>query len=101
MTDQIEANYSVSLYDILDQCSNEELAPIVDFLVGSPFTYLKHARAYLRYRPDHGAYRDQIADEIYRLGLFLGGVDKFASGQMAWGVRFFAPRSSLLWRAAR
>lgn len=82
MTDQIEASDSVSLYDILDQCSNEELAPIVDFLVGSPFSYLKHARAYLRCQPDHGAYRDQIADEIYRLGLFL--TEGFApTGSMA------------------
>lgn len=71
MTDQMDEKYSASLYEILDQCSNEDLAPIVDCLVGSPFSYLKHARAYLLYQPDHGAYRDQIADEIYRLGFFL------------------------------
>lgn len=83
MTDRVKEKYSVSLYDILDHCSNDELAPIVDSLVGSPFSYLKHARAYLRFQPDHGAYRDQIAEEIYRLGLFLTESFSAQAGSMA------------------
>lgn len=79
----MNAKYSVTLYDILDQCSNEELAPIVDCLVGSSCSYLKHARAYLLNKPDHSAYRDQIADEIYRLGLFLTASFSSPSGSMA------------------
>ena len=83
VTDQINLNHSISLYDILDQCSNEELAPIVEFLVDSPFSYLKHARSYLRHQPDHSIYRDQIADDIYRLGFFLTESFSTQTGSMA------------------
>ena len=79
----VKKKYLISLYEVLDQCSNEELSPIVEFLIGSPFSYLKHARAYLRYQPDHGAYRDQIADEIYRLGFFLTESFSSQTGSMA------------------
>lgn len=83
MIDLLEEKYSISLYDVLDLCSNEELTPIVDLLVSSPFSYLKHSRAYLRYQPDHSAYRDQIADEIYRLALFLTENFSAQAGSMA------------------
>lgn len=83
MTDQSEEKFAISLYDILDQCSNEELASIVELLVDSPFSYLKHTRAYLRHQPDHSTYRDQIADEIYRLALFLTESFSAQAGSMA------------------
>ena len=71
MIDQAATEGSYELYDILDHANNDELAPVVDRLIASPFSYLKHARAYLRHKSNHGSYRDQIADDIYRLGFWL------------------------------
>ncbi|MDE1918049.1 MAG: hypothetical protein KGJ57_19270 [Sphingomonadales bacterium] len=71
MTIQAVTGSACDLYDILDQATNNDLAPIVGLLIGSPFSYLRHARAYLRHKPDHGSYRDQIADDLYRLGFWL------------------------------
>jgi hypothetical protein len=71
MTDQIAADTDGEIYDVLDQAVDEELAPIVTILVNSPYSYLRYARAYQRYNPNHSAYRDQISDEICRLGLFV------------------------------
>ncbi|GAO55235.1 hypothetical protein [Novosphingobium sp. MD-1] len=82
MTDQAANECSCDLYDVLDHANNDELAPIVNLLIDSPFSYLKHARAYLRYSPDHGRYRDQIADDIYRLGFWLSAGLTTPSGSM-------------------
>lgn len=86
MTDQITAETDGEIYDVLDQATDKELAPIVKILVDSPFSYLRYARAYQRHNPEHSIYRDQIADEICRLGIFL------ASGSMAVSGTMTGPR---------
>jgi hypothetical protein len=82
VTDQIAAAIGGEIYDVLDQATNHELSPIVKNLVDSPFSYLKYTRAYQRYHPDHSVYRDQIADEICRLGLFLTAGSMAVAGTM-------------------
>ncbi|WP_158932677.1 hypothetical protein [Acidisphaera sp. S103] len=61
------------LYDILESCTNDELAPIVDILVKTPISVLKINRAFERHHPDHVRYADQVGDEIYRLSLMALG----------------------------
>ncbi len=82
MTDQIAGAINGEIYDILDQATNDELAPVVKILVDSPFSYLRYARTYQRYNPDHSIYRDHIADEICRLGLFLTAGSMAVAGTM-------------------
>jgi hypothetical protein len=52
-------------------------------LVTSPYTYLKYSRAYQRYNPNHSVYRDQIAEEICRLGLFVTASSTAATGTLS------------------
>ena len=69
MAEEPKAAESSDLYDILDGCNDEELAPIVELLVGSNASVLGITRAYERHQPRHARYADRIADEIYRLAL--------------------------------
>lgn len=57
------------LYDLLEACTNDELAPIVEALTKSGASTLRISRTFERHSPDHHQYTDQIGDEIYRLSL--------------------------------
>lgn len=59
------------LYIIFEDCTNDELSPIVNILSSLPKSKLKFTRAYERHYPDHSKYAEQIGDEIYRLGFEL------------------------------
>lgn len=76
MSDAREAELCSDLYKILEACTNEEIAPIVEVLINSPVSILKIGRAFERHAPDHGQYTDQIGDEVYRLALMALGHDK-------------------------
>ena len=82
MTSQAAEGIDGEIYDVLDQATNEELDPIVELLVASPFSYLRYARTYQRHNPDHSVYREQIADEVCRLGLFLTAGSMATAGTM-------------------
>lgn len=57
------------IYDILERCTNDEIAPIVNVLVNSPASVFELTRAFEHHAPDHEKYVDQIGDEVYRLAL--------------------------------
>jgi hypothetical protein len=76
MSDVREVKLCSDLYDILEACTKEEIAPIVDVLVKSPVSVLQIGRAFERHTPDHTRYADQIGDEVYRLALMALGHDK-------------------------
>lgn len=61
------------LYNILEACTNEEIAPVVEVLINSPESFLKISRAFERQAPNHRQYTDQIGDEVYRLALVALG----------------------------
>lgn len=69
MTQLQDNDLCSDLYDVLANCTNEELDPIVDVLGQSQQSVLKISRAFEKYFPDHTHYADRIGDEIYRLGL--------------------------------
>ncbi|EKU75856.1 hypothetical protein [Sphingobium yanoikuyae] len=69
MSESGSAELCSDIYDILERCTNDEIAPIVNMLVASPASAFKLTRAFERYAPDHGKYADQIGDEVYRLAL--------------------------------
>ncbi|KXV69840.1 hypothetical protein AD951_04890 [Acetobacter malorum] len=69
MTQLQDNDLCSDLYDVLENCTNEELDPIVDVLGQSQQSVLKISRAFEKYFPDHTHYADRIGDEIYRLGL--------------------------------
>jgi hypothetical protein len=73
MNDIVEAELCSDLYDLLEACTNEELAPIVNRLMNSSVSVLKISRAIERHYPDHVQYTDQVGDEIYRLSLIVLG----------------------------
>ena len=58
---------NTELYDLLEACTNDELAPIVEALTKSGASTLKISRFFERHSPDHLQYIDQIGDELYRL----------------------------------
>ncbi|EQB10880.1 hypothetical protein [Sphingobium lactosutens] len=64
-----DAKLCSDIYDILERCTNDEIAPIVNVLVNSSASALKLTRAFERHAPDHGKYADHIGDEVYRLAL--------------------------------
>lgn len=68
-----EIDLCSDLYDVLENCTNEELDPIVDILRQSQQSVLKISRVFELYFPDHTRYVDRIGDEIYRLGLLALG----------------------------
>lgn len=96
MTDQIAAETDGEIYDVLDQAMDEELAPIVKILVDSPHSYLRYARAYQRHNPNHSVYRDQIADEICRLGLFVTAGSTAATGVITSSRTSYAALAALV-----
>ncbi|KAA8383757.1 hypothetical protein FOH24_17240 [Acetobacter tropicalis] len=69
MTQLQDMDLCSDLYDVLENCTNEELDPIVDVLRQSQQSVLKISRAFENYFPDHMHYAGRIGDEIYRLGL--------------------------------
>lgn len=71
MTEAIKKVLADDLYVILEASNNEELAPIVRVLEGSPVSNLKFMREYTRHSPDHLKYGGQVGDEIYRFGFEL------------------------------
>ncbi|MBB2197175.1 MAG: hypothetical protein ABF479_15565 [Gluconacetobacter sp.] len=73
MTQLQDVDLCSDLYDVLENCTNEELDPIVDVLGQSQQSVLKISRVFERYFPDHTNYADRIGDEIYRLGLVALG----------------------------
>lgn len=56
--------------DFLDECSNEELAPLVQFIVdkGGWTESLTNDPAYKKYHPDHRKYLPKIKNEILDFG---------------------------------
>ncbi len=69
MIDQPKEIGSSEIYDVLDRCDEDELAPLVELLVGSPASVLSLSRTYELHQPRHSMYSDRIGDEIYRLAL--------------------------------
>lgn len=86
MTPVTAADRKLEIHDIVDFATSDELSPIVKILVATPFSYLLHYRAYQDHRPDHVAYREQIADEICRLAMFV------TAGSMALAGTMVGPR---------
>ena len=56
--------------DFLDECTNEELAPLVKFIVdeGSETEMLTVDEGYQKYKPDHHKYLEKIKNEILDFG---------------------------------
>lgn len=74
MSDVREAGLCSEIYDILEACTDDEIAPIVEVLVQSPASALRIVRAFERHAPNHHSYTDQIGDEVYRLALLSMGL---------------------------
>jgi len=73
MTDLPEVEKRDEIFDLLEACSNEELAPLVDVLTSAPGGLLKISRSFERHNPNHTQYTDQIGVEIHRLSLVALG----------------------------
>jgi len=56
------------LEDFLSQCSNEELAPLVDILIAKSNNNLDIEEEYIKHTPDHKKYYKLIAKEIRLYG---------------------------------
>ena len=69
MSEEPSTTVHCDIYDILDLCDDEDLAPIVDVLEASPASALRISRGYELHHPKHAAYVDRIGDEIYRLAV--------------------------------
>lgn len=57
------------LYQIVNNCTNPELNPIVDVLMKAPASRLTISRAYEMAYPNHTGYSDEIANDLYRLAV--------------------------------
>jgi hypothetical protein len=73
VTDETTTETGEDIYSLLELCTTDELAPIVDALTNAPVSFLKLTRAFEQHQPDHVRYTDQIGDETYRLGLLARG----------------------------
>ena len=65
---------NIDIYDVLEACTTDELAPAVNALTKATVSFLKLTRAYEKHQPQHERYTDQIGDEIYRLGTLAVGL---------------------------
>jgi len=68
------------LVPLLRQASNEELAPLVDFIIkkGGVAADLPQTQRYIQYSPNHQMYADDIAAEIQIFG--ANSIATFARG---------------------
>ena len=60
--------YDENLTPLLESCSNEELDPLVNFLLEPRSSLLAKDPDYLRLNPDHGRYLGAIVKEIRLFG---------------------------------
>ena len=62
------SNDVISTHELLDSASNEDLEPLVEYILKASTESLSDSPQYKRYHPDHARYVDTIYDEIRLFG---------------------------------
>lgn len=58
----------ISTHELLDSVSNEDLAPLVEYIMKASTESLASSSQYKRHHPDHSRYTGEIMDEIRKFG---------------------------------